>query len=222
VALSLAPALSRFAGINKKPANLVTGCGQVPDENGLAVTCGRASRRANCLRRLLSRLVPEREVHPTKLRRLAYRANTFVIGLRGRRQAQVRVRRLSTSRENSLRAADPCCQRRALGAFDRVFKKTRTMPGAVISRRRLQVKQRMTFAGEILTKKRACCGVLPRFIGEEHVLRLQAFAAAVFGVESQIVCEDVVAFRVAKFGGGAVDGMGRAFELDESADRSLV
>ena len=60
------------------------------------------------------------------------------------------------------------------------------------------------------------------FIGEEHILRLDAFAAAVFDVEGQIIGEDVVAFGVAELGGGAVDGVGRAFEFDEGADGGFV
>src|ERR1700736_811632 len=92
---------------NKKPATLYAGRGQVPGEDGLAVTRGRTSRTGNFLRHPVRRLAPGHQVHQIKLRRFDYGTNIFVFGPRGRRQAQVRVRRLSASRENSPRTYDP-------------------------------------------------------------------------------------------------------------------
>ncbi len=59
-------------------------------------------------------------------------------------------------------------------------------------------------------------------MGEEHVLGLDAFAAAVGDVQGEIVGEDVITAGEAEFLGGAINGVGRAFELDEIADGSFV
>ena len=75
------------------------------------------------------------------------------------------------------------------------FKKhARAMPGAVISRAALQVKQRMTVARKISTKSELFERTSPRFVRKEHILRLLSLAAAVFGVERKIIGEDVVPF----------------------------
>jgi len=93
---------------NKKPANLTTGRGQVPGRNGLATSPRQPSREANFSRHVvLRRLAPGPKVGPKNSRRCGYPRNIFVLRWQGRRQAQVRVRRLSTSRENLLRTDDP-------------------------------------------------------------------------------------------------------------------
>ena len=51
---------------------------------------------------------------------------------------------------------------------------------------------------------------------------LEALAFAVVEVEDEVVFEDVVVVRVAEFAGGAVNGVGRALEFGEGADRSFV
>jgi hypothetical protein len=62
----------------------------------------------------------------------------------------------------------------------------------------------------------------PGFIREQHILWLLALAAAVFDIQGEVICEDVVAFRVAEFGGGTVDGLGRALEFHKDAYGSFV
>jgi hypothetical protein len=78
--------------------------------------------------------------------------------------------------------------------FKTFLEKARAMPGAVISRGAPQVKQRMTFAVENFRNVNFLEIESAGFIGEEHILRLLPLAAAVFGVEREVIGEDVVLF----------------------------
>lgn len=59
-------------------------------------------------------------------------------------------------------------------------------------------------------------------IGEEHVGRLEVAALAVVEVEDEVIFEDVVVGRKAKFAGGLVDGGAGAFEFNEGAEGGFV
>ena len=58
--------------------------------------------------------------------------------------------------------------------------------------------------------------------GEEHIGRLEVPVLAVVQVKDKVVFENVIVRGEAEFAGGLIDGVGRAFELDEGADGSFV
>ncbi|MDQ1405677.1 MAG: hypothetical protein QOG55_1306 [Acidobacteriaceae bacterium] len=79
-------------------------------------------------------------------------------------------------------------------AFKHFRKKARAMPCAVISRAAPQVKQRMTFAAGNFQNVNFFERASAIVIGEEHVLRLLTLASAVFGIEREVIGQDVVPF----------------------------
>lgn len=148
VRMQATPNVSQSGWRIKNPRAISSGRGQVPNVNGLAVSRERASLTSRPSRRW-RRHDPGR---PRKWpRRSGLDRRTFDKGWRKGRQAQVRVRRLSASRENWLRAADPQLRNKAVAATQdqerHKHRERRQKPAAVISPSAPQVKQRMPFAG---------------------------------------------------------------------------
>jgi hypothetical protein len=58
--------------------------------------------------------------------------------------------------------------------------------------------------------------------GEDHVSRFLAEATAFFDVKTEIVLQNVVPPRVAKFSSGPVNGCGRSFQFDKRTDGRFI